>query len=198
MICVLDRLLKWLPNMLTLLRILLVCLLNIYIIDHFGRLLVPAIIFILIFATDLLDGRIARFYGNASNFGAVFDILADLFYVVSSYIVLYTFHVLPIWFLFVMLFKFIEFAVTSFFLKKPGSRESIFVFDFIGRVVAVLFYIIPILIYMSIQISQLLYYLSINVLIYIITLAAVISSLYRLWNCIKVCVTKDTDKYCPQ
>ena len=82
------RFMKLLPNMLTLLRIMLACLLNLYILYRFGSLPIPIVIFTLIFLTDFLDGKIARFYGNTSNFGAIFDILADLFYIVTSYIVL--------------------------------------------------------------------------------------------------------------
>lgn len=132
---------KMLPNTLTLLRVLLACLLNFVIIYHFGCRALITIIFIVIFLTDFLDGKIARLCGSTSHFGAAFDILADLFYVGTSYIGLCLLHILPIWFLFIMLFKFIEFTVTSIFLKILHGGKSIFVFDFIGRFVGVLFYI---------------------------------------------------------
>ena len=186
---VIARLMKELPNMLTLLRVVLTCLLNFYILNCFGNLPIPMVIFLLIFLTDFLDGKIARFYGNTSLFGAVFDVVADLFYMVTSYIVLCSFHVLPLWFLFIMLFKFIEFVFTSFFLKKLCNGKSIFVFDFIGRFTAVLFYIIPILVYASFQLSQLLYFFTIHIFIYIITFMVFVSSSYRLWNCVELTST---------
>lgn len=179
------RLIKMLPNMLTLLRVVLACLLNLYILNRFGSLPIPVIIFMLIFLTDFLDGKIARLYGNTSHFGAVFDILADLFCIIASYIVLCSFHVLPLWFLFIMLFKFMEFVATSFFLKKLYSGKSIFVFDFIGRFAAALFYVIPILGYVSYQLSQPLYFFTSHIFVYIITFMVFVSSSYRLWKCAK-------------
>jgi len=190
---VMVRLIKELPNMLTLLRVVLSCLLNFYILNQFGSLPIPIVIFLLIVLTDFLDGKIARFYGNTSLFGAVFDIVADLFYMVTSYIVLCSFHVLPLWFLFIMLFKFIEFVVTSFFLKEPCSGKSIFVFDFIGRFTAVLFYIIPILAYASFQLSQLLYFFTIHIFLYIITFMVFVSSFQRLWNCVELTFTPKSE-----
>jgi CDP-diacylglycerol--glycerol-3-phosphate 3-phosphatidyltransferase len=187
---VMSEFVKMLPNTLTLLRVLLACLLNFVIINHFGFWALIAIIFMVIFLTDFLDGKVARLCGNTSHFGAVFDILADLFFVVTSYIVLCIYHVLPLWFLFIMLFKFIEFTATSIFLKILHSGKSIFVFDFIGRFVAVLFYIIPVLVYLSFQFSPSLYFFTIHYFLYIITFMVLISSAYRLWDCIYVYLAK--------
>lgn len=189
---------RLLPNMLTLLRVVLVCFLNLYILNHFGRLAIPIIIFLLIFLTDFLDGKIARFYGNTSPLGAMFDILADLFYIVASYIVLCSFHVLPLWFLFIMLFKFIEFVVTSFFLKKHYSEKSTFVFDFIGRFAAALFYTIPVLAYLFFQLSQPIYFFIIHTFIYIITFMVFVSSANRLRNCVKVSLIKAEARSVPE
>lgn len=191
MIRVTARLMKELPNMLTLLRVVLACILFFYILNRFGSLPIAMVIFLLIFLTDFLDGKIARFYGSTSQFGAVFDILADLFYIVASYIVLCYFNILPLWFLFIMLFKFIEFVVTSFFLKKFSCGKSIFVFDFVGRFAAALFYIMPLLEYVSFQLSQSLYFFTNHIFIYIITFMVFVSSAYRLWNCSKVLIRKD-------
>jgi cardiolipin synthase (CMP-forming) len=180
-------LMKMLPNILTLLRVLLACLLNFFIIYHFRSWAIIVIIFLVIFLTDFLDGKIARFCGNTSHFGAVFDILADLFCIIASYIVLCSFHVLPLWFLFIMLFKFIEFIATSIFLKILHGGKSIFVFDFIGRFAAVLFYIIPALVYLSFLFSPSLYFFTIHYFLYVITFMVLISSSYRLWDCVYVC-----------
>jgi len=186
---VMVRLMKELPNMITLLRVVLSCLLNFYILNYFGSLTIPMVIFLLIFLTDILDGKIARFYGNTSSFGAVFDVSADLFYMVTSYIVLCSFQVLPLWFLFIMLFKCVEFVVTSFLFRKLCSGKSIFVFDFIGRFTAVLFYIIPLLAYASFHRSQVLYFFTIHIFIYIITFMVLVSFSYRFWNCVKLTFT---------
>ena len=52
---------KMLPNILTLLRVLLACLINFVIIYHFGSWALIAIIFLVIFLTDFLDGKIVLF-----------------------------------------------------------------------------------------------------------------------------------------
>ncbi|MCK4261086.1 MAG: CDP-alcohol phosphatidyltransferase family protein [Halanaerobiales bacterium] len=180
------KMMRNIPNMLTLSRVVLTVLLNFYIFNYFGSMSIPILIFVAIFLTDFLDGKIARLNGKTSSFGAVFDVLADLFYMVVSYIVLYRLQIIPLWFLFVILIKFLEFVITSYFLKNYFCEKSIFVFDYIGRLVAVLFYIIPVLAYVSSQFSQSIYFFIIQ-LIYIITFMAFTSFIYRLWSCVKVC-----------
>lgn len=176
---------KKLPNMITLLRVVLSLFLNFYIVAHYGSILIPIIISFIIFLTDFLDGKIARINRSVSNVGAVLDVVADLFYIVVSYIVLYTFHILSLWFLFIIIFKFVEFVITSYFIKKISNQKSIFVFDFVGRYVAVIFYIIPLVSYVSFQFLQTKYLSLINALLYIITFIVFVSSSYRIGNCIK-------------
>lgn len=176
---------KEFPNMLTLLRVVLTCALNLYIYSHFGSLAIPVAIFSVICLTDYYDGKIARLYGSSSRFGAAFDVSADLFYIVSSYSLLWHLKILPFWFLMVIIFKFTEFVFTSYFLKKFNGENPALVFDFIGRMAAVLFYIIPILAYMSFLLSNSVYFFVVQILIYIITLMVVASSSLRLSNCVK-------------
>ena len=176
------RLLKELPNMITLLRIVLSCFLAFYLLNYFHSITIPILVFLAIFLTDFLDGKIARFYGISSPFGAVFDVLADLFFIVSSYLVLCSFQVIPFWFFLLTLFKFSEFVITSFVLKNKFSRKSIFVFDSLGRLTAGLFYVIPLLTYVSFHFSQSIYLFTINIFIYIITFMVLLSSFYRIWN----------------
>lgn len=179
---------KQLPNLLTLVRVLLSCFLVYYLLNHSSSatITIPLIISLVIFLTDFFDGKIARASENSSSFGAVFDILADLFYIVSFYSVLYFWGLLPLWFLLIILLKFLEFIITSFFLSRQSLRKSPIVFDILGRIVAVLFYIIPLICYLSFKGSLLFYNFMIHILFYIVACLAFISSLYRLWNCIKL------------
>lgn len=173
-----------LPNVITLLRVILSVFLNFYIVKHFGDMLIPIIITSIIFLTDFLDGRIARFNGSISKLGAVFDVASDLLYIIISYMVLYILHVLPLWFLFVILFKFAEFIITSYFIKKVCSKKSIFIFDFLGRVAAAMFYVIPVFSYITFHIMNARYLYMVYSFMYIITFAAFVSSSYRIWTCI--------------
>ncbi len=181
-----EGLRRGVPNTITLLRVVFTCFLNYYIFNHFGKMMIPLIIFSLIFLTDYADGKIARLYGLATPFGAAFDLLADLFFIISSCMVLYVFQIIPLWFLFVILFKFIEFVVTSFFISKSDGERTIFVFDFIGRLVAVVFYMIPALLYISYRYSPVMYTFCINRLSYIILLLALFSSTYRIRICFRI------------
>lgn len=176
---------KSLPNMMSLLRIVLACIVNIYLYNNYANIKFPIILTVLIYATDFFDGRIARFYKCTSRLGAILDVMADLFYMVVSYLVLYKFHILPLWFLFIILFKFIEFVVTSSIFKKISSVQSIFVFDLIGRYAASFFYVIPIIAYIFFLLNKDIYWFIINILIFFITFMVIISSTYRIRNILR-------------
>ncbi|MBQ2696901.1 MAG: CDP-diacylglycerol--glycerol-3-phosphate 3-phosphatidyltransferase [Clostridia bacterium] len=67
------------PNKLTILRVLLVPVFMIFMLHNwfsFSRL-IAAIIFVLAFATDWLDGYLARKNNQVTNFGKIMDPLAD-------------------------------------------------------------------------------------------------------------------------
>ncbi|MHC1723900.1 MAG: CDP-alcohol phosphatidyltransferase family protein [Aminipila sp.] len=175
---------KALPNLITLLRLILACLLNVYILKNFGRVSVPIVISYIIFLTDFIDGKIARYLKNTTYFGTVFDVTVDLFYILVSYSTLIYLQVAPLWFLAVIIIKFMEFVITSFILKKNLAGRCIFVFDFLGRFAVALFYITPLLIYVSFQLSQQAYFFISDVFIYVTTLTAFISTVYRIYICI--------------
>lgn len=75
---------KYIPNMLSILRIILsVLLIPLYLVDHFF-----IIVYLTIGVTDVLDGLIARKFGYVSDFGAKLDSIADfIFY--SIYLLLF-------------------------------------------------------------------------------------------------------------
>lgn len=177
---------KGLANLITLLRFFFACILNVYILNNQGKVLVPIIISCIIFLTDFLDGRIARILGNTTSFGAVFDASVDLFYIAASYGTLIYLQTAPLWFLTVIIFNFTEFAITSVLLNKHSNGEAIFVFDFIGRIGATLFYITPLLIYLSYQLSSSVYHFSSGVFIYGVTTITFISTIYRILRCVTV------------
>lgn len=141
---------KHLPNIVTLLRVLLTIILNIYLYLDFGEILVPLALTGIIFLSDTADGWLARKYNAVTKFGEGFDAFADIFYVVTSYAVLYGYHVLPLVGLILILFKFLEFVVTSAMIEarlESKSTHGLFVFDHVGKTVGILFYITPITTY---------------------------------------------------
>lgn len=86
---------RWIPNALTLVRILLIA--------PFARALLvqeyrlALLIFVVASVTDGLDGFLARHFNWRSRFGAVADPLADKALLVTAYLVLTYTSVLPVW-----------------------------------------------------------------------------------------------------
>lgn len=139
----------------------------------------------MIFLTDFLDGRIARQYGSETRTGAVLDILADLFYVVLSYGALCARSVIPVWFFIVALLKFLEFLLTSSFLRNHTRGGSPFVFDFIGRYVAVLFYGMPLPAYVAFVLLPSAHDIAMNIVCGGISIFAMVSSAHRIRSCFR-------------
>ena len=182
------KLLKYVPNILTSMRLVLtfIYLILLHALNGNNKLYFTAalIIFILICLTDFLDGKIARATKAASPFGALLDVAADFVYIFSSLIMLSVNNMIPMWFIALVLGKFIEFLVTSYFIKKYESKSnSLFIFDYFGRIAAMNFFLIPgisLFVYADLDIMY------INILLYITLILVVISSLVRCANCYKV------------
>lgn len=185
---------KIIPNLLTISRIILTCILNIYISIQFGKILVPIVITLIIFATDYFDGKIARYLNSATRIGAIIDVTSDFLYITITYYILHTFNVVPIWFLFIIVMKFIEFIITSFILKRLRNNVESFVFDSLGRFTSCSFYVIPIFSYYLYNISKNNLYIYMYGILCIISILVLISSFYRINECIKVVLQKQVIK----
>ena len=170
------------PNAITLFRVILTCYLHYYLLLHFGRIAIPLLLTVLILLSDFADGKIARRDGTATSGGAVFDLLADFFYMLLAYLVLHSFGLVPLWFLLLIIFKFVEFVLTSFRLKKTGDDRGFFFFDALGRSVAASYYLLPLVLYISHRSSPALYAFCLNEVIYLILFLSLLSSGYRLWS----------------
>ena len=142
------------------------------------------ILFLTICCSDILDGKIARKTNSVSRTGAKLDVFADLFYIIISYVALIDIKVLPLWFLGFICFKFIEFVITSKFMKHYNkSSEKPFVFDKLGRMVSATFLIIPgiVCVYKCFEPYNMEFF--VNCLIFIILLAGMYSSYLRIKCC---------------
>ncbi|HHT49670.1 MAG TPA: CDP-alcohol phosphatidyltransferase family protein [Firmicutes bacterium] len=173
------------PNLITLSRVVLACIVNYYIRSRFGEIGVPLFILGLIFFTDYLDGKLARLYGTVSPGGAVLDLLADFFFVFLSYLVLHSLGLVPLWFIGVVFGKFLGFVFTSIYLKRVSKGSPVFTFDCLGRFVAAAFYLLPALLYGSHLLLPTLYAFCINKLTYILCFFSLISSAYRIGRCVR-------------
>ena len=123
------------------------------------------IIFIITAFSDMLDGRLARKYGLATDDGAKFDVICDFAFIILSTLALVLIDLIPAWFLLVIILKLVEFFKTSD--KKLN-------YDGFGHTVALMFYVFPLT---AIFIGSKMIVL---ILAIFITICAVISSILRI------------------
>ncbi len=84
---------KHLPNIITLLRILLaISFIIAFLNSHFYLSL---ILFSLAAISDFLDGYLARKWNSSSKLGAILDPAADKFTIISSYFLFYLLNIIP-------------------------------------------------------------------------------------------------------
>lgn len=127
---------KNVPNILTAIRLLLIPVIFYFALEENY---VMAVIFLTLSgATDVLDGYIARKYNFISDFGTLFDPLADKLTQISTLIVLVIQSIIPVWILVVVIIKeLLMIAGAAFLYDKNtvvGSR-------WYGKAATVLFYI---------------------------------------------------------
>ncbi len=130
--------LKHVPNILTIIRFLLIPFIVIYI---FLGNYIPAFIFFTISGiTDIADGFIARKFNLISNFGKLMDPLADKLTQIATLtsLVITITNIMPIWILIIVLLKeFIMIVGASFLYGKDVVVYS----RWYGKLATVLFYI---------------------------------------------------------
>lgn len=107
-------------------------------------IILAIIIFITICLSDLLDGIIARRLDICSSFGARLDVYTDLFYIISSAVLLCSKGLIPIWMLVFIIEKIINYNITSALIHKKKQSKFAYVKDPIGRIVSASYFAIPI------------------------------------------------------
>lgn len=167
-------------NALTLSRIPLTILFVVFCISQANNLLQCCMIFIMIIFTDLLDGKLARKYKVTSEIGARLDISCDFFFIIFSCMILCIKNIMSIFLPIIISLKFLEFLITSHWMKCVGHNRDLLFFDPFGRLLAALFYCIPIIV---IFITHSFPGLQ-TALIAAVTVLTVISSLLRIYSCI--------------
>ena len=130
-------------NILTLIRIPLTILFIIFF-DNSNRVLLLFILSIIIL-TDFIDGKIARKFNINSRLGSILDPYCDLFFVLFTSILFNIYDLIPITYTFVLIFKFAEFNITSYYAGMSSNKIP-FMFDKVGRVVTALYQGVPFLV----------------------------------------------------
>jgi CDP-diacylglycerol---glycerol-3-phosphate 3-phosphatidyltransferase len=109
-----------LPNVLTVLRIMLVPVLVVALLGNTdGGDVLAAIVFALASLTDFIDGYLARARGSVTNFGKLMDPLADKLLVVAALVALVSLHRLAAWVAMVIITR--ELAVT---VLRMGATQA--------------------------------------------------------------------------
>lgn len=127
---------KHVPNILTIIRFLLIPLLIIVSLqgNHISTIIVLTISGI----TDILDGYIARRFNYITNFGKLMDPLADKATQITLLTVLTIQKIIPVWIIVIVLLKeFLMIAGASFLYGKELVVSS----KWYGKLATVLFYI---------------------------------------------------------
>jgi CDP-diacylglycerol--glycerol-3-phosphate 3-phosphatidyltransferase len=173
---------KNVPNFLSLLRLLLVPLFVTIVHDIFvhgcTKNLFLLITFSAIIISDAADGYLARKLKCTSDTGAKLDIFSDAFYTILSLTAFAYFKVIPLWFVFIMVLKLIEFVITSRIMRNRQKTENKIFFDKIGKTSVSLVMLLPgIFVFRCIIID---YKTVMNIMVYMITAMLIISFFNRI------------------
>ena len=95
--------LKHIPNILTVIRILLIPIIVVFI--FIGNYILAFIFFTISGITDIADGFIARKFNLISNFGKLMDPLADKLTQIATLASLVFTNIIPIWILLIVFLK---------------------------------------------------------------------------------------------
>jgi CDP-diacylglycerol--glycerol-3-phosphate 3-phosphatidyltransferase len=110
-----------LPNVLTLLRILLVPVLVVALLDETANGdLLAAIVFALASATDAMDGYLARTRNDITTFGKLMDPIADKLLIISALVALVSLHRLAAWVAMVIIARELTVTVTRMQATQQG------------------------------------------------------------------------------
>jgi CDP-diacylglycerol--glycerol-3-phosphate 3-phosphatidyltransferase len=173
---------KNLPNMLSALRMTLVLPFVLAIHDIFvyecAKNLALVILFVLILLSDIADGCAARKLNCSSKTGAALDVLSDALYTLFSFGMFAYFKLVPAWFVLVLLFKLLEFMITSKVLGKRRNQGGALVFDKIGKLSVIITMLLPGVFVFRCMILE--YKTVMNAAVYVITALLALSTIGRI------------------
>lgn len=127
--------------MLTLIRIPLTILFIVFFNNDNDKILELGVLFLIIL-TDFIDGKISRRFKITSQLGSILDAYCDLFFVLCTSILFNIYNLVTIAYTFVLIYKFIEFNITSYYAGVSKNKVP-FKFDKVGRVVTALYQGVP-------------------------------------------------------
>jgi len=114
---------KYIPNILTLSRIIIVPFFIVsFLNENFSIKVLSIILFFFGSFSDFLDGYIARKYNLITNFGKIIDPLADKFLIITAFFILNKIYptYVPLWMVSLILLRDMIITIFRFYLKKKN------------------------------------------------------------------------------
>ena len=127
---------KHIPNILTILRFLLIPVILYFIFK--GNYILGFVFFTISGITDVLDGCIARKFNLISNFGKLMDPLADKLTQIFVLASLTATDIIPIWILIIVILKELIMVIGASFLY---GKDVVVYSKWYGKLATVLFYL---------------------------------------------------------
>lgn len=163
------KILKHIPNILTVLRFFLIPFTVYFLVNN--QFILAIVFLVLSGLTDVLDGAIARKFNFITNFGKLIDPLADKITQLSLLGTLVLKNIIPLWILVIVLVKEAAMVAGASFLY---GKDLVVSSKWYGKAATVLFYLA---IVVSMVIRDLEIQTSIDLIIYYIALAMTLFSL---------------------
>ena len=163
---------KNIPNILTIIRFILIPVILYFIIT--GNYLLGFIFFTISGITDILDGTIARKYNLISTFGKLMDPLADKLTQISVLATLTFKDIIPIWILVIVILKELIMIIGASFLY---GKDVVVYSKWFGKLATVLFYLAIVLSLIDKQFGFSGIWRNIDMLLYCVALVATVFSL---------------------
>ncbi len=152
-----------LPNALTLLRIILIPAFSYYLLFR-DNIIISFSILCLAAITDWLDGLTARKLNQVSDFGIVFDPIADRILIISVVLTIYIkIHQPILLFIYVLFLREIIMLLGGFILMKKGRKVEII---YLGKLSTALLFFAFIIMLINRDIGLLLFYIGFLMSIY--------------------------------
>lgn len=169
--------LKYVPNILTIIRFLLIPVIIFFIFS--GNYILAFVFFTISGLTDIADGFIARKFNLVSNFGKLMDPLADKLTQISTLASLVFTNIIPMWILVIVLLKELIMICGASFLY---GKDVVVYSKWYGKLATVLFYIAIVVSLFVKQFELTGIWESLDLGLYILALIATIFSLLMYVN----------------
>lgn len=145
------------------------------------------LLFSIIACSDFFDGKLARKYNSETNYGAKLDVICDFFFMITTYSTLTFLNIFPLWSIFLITLKFFEFLITSRLISIQGpTTTAVFFFDKLGKFVAVIFYILPVIGVIVHRLFSTNYFVILNFTFLIIAILSITSTVIRITTAIDI------------